>query len=88
MNSFTVEKDARTNYSNSNSQDHEFRLVTCQPVLLQDQLEPGLVKLGLVGIVHLRRLCGCPQRGDGGRNKIKKKEKKWGKEEKQKKKVN
>lgn len=39
-------------------QDHEFRLVACQPVLLQDQSEPGLVELGLVSIVHLRGTCG------------------------------
>lgn len=42
------------NNPNADLQDHEFGLVACQPVLLQDQLEPGLVELGLVGIVHLR----------------------------------
>lgn len=38
----------------SDLQDHEFRLIACQPVLLQNKFKPGLIELSLVIAIRLR----------------------------------
>lgn len=59
----------------SHLQDHEFRLIARQSVLLQNQFKPGLIELGLITVICLRRVWGGEeQRGNKGRKVGKKNE--------------